>query len=35
MKPDNWSEFSLVCGDFSIIVKASSELKVAVKMAFL
>ena len=29
MKPDNWSEFSLVCGEFSIIVKASSELEAA------
>ena len=34
MKPDNWSEFSLVCGEFSITVKASSELEAAMKMAF-
>ena len=34
MKPYNWSEFSLVCGEFSIIVKASSELEEAIKMAF-
>ena len=34
MKPDNLSEFSLVCGEFSIIVKASSELEAAMKMAF-
>ena len=34
MKPDNRSEFSLVCGEFIIIVKASSELEAAMKMAF-
>ena len=34
MKADNWSEFRLVCGEFSIIVKASSELEAAMKMVF-
>ena len=32
MKPDNWSEFGLVCGKFIIYCK--SQLEAAMKMAF-